>query len=53
MQREGGKKKLQRAEGAGRFPLIMGQNRSFLNNKADLVSLKGTKLFFFFLQTWL
>ena len=47
MQRERGKKKmLQRAEGAGRLLLTMGQNRSFLNNKAGLVLLKGTKLFF-------
>ena len=49
MQRERGKKKmLQRAEGAGRLLLTMGQNRSFLNNKAGLVLLKGTKFFCFF-----
>ena len=35
----------ERAEGAGRLLLTMGQNRSFLNNKAGLVLLKGTKLF--------
>jgi hypothetical protein len=35
---------LQRAEGAGRLLLTMGQNRSFLSNKAGLVLLKGTKL---------
>ena len=47
MQRERGKKKmLQRAEGAGRLLLTMGQNRSFLNNKAGLVLLKETKHFF-------
>ena len=46
MQRERGKKKkLQRAEGAGRLLLTMGQNRSFLNSKAGLVLLKETKLF--------
>jgi len=39
------KKKQQRAEGADRFLLNMGQNRSFLNNKANLVLLKGTHLF--------
>ena len=45
MQRERGKKKmLQRAEGAGRLLLTMGQNRSFLNSKAGLVLLKRTKL---------
>ena len=51
MQNAEGKRKkeeaAERAEGAGRLLLTMGQNRSFLNNKADLVSLKGTKLFFF------
>jgi hypothetical protein len=46
MQREREKQKMQRAEGAGRLLLTMGQNRSFLNNKASLVLLKGTKLFF-------
>jgi hypothetical protein len=51
MQRErGNKKKLQRAERAGRLLLTMGQNRSFLNNKAGLVLLKKQR--FFFLQTW-
>jgi hypothetical protein len=41
MQRERGKKKkLQRAEGAGRLLLTMGQKRSFVDNKADLVLLK-------------
>jgi hypothetical protein len=35
----------ERAEGAGRLLLTMGQNRSFLNNKA-----KENKAFF--LQTW-
>ena len=45
MQRERGKKKmLQRAEGAGRLLLTMGQNRSFLNSKTSLVLLKRTKL---------
>ena len=45
MQRVRGKKKmLQRAEGAGRLLLTMGQNRSFLNSKAGLVLLKRTKL---------
>ena len=45
MQRERGKKKMsQRAEGAGRLLLTMGQNSSFLKNKAGLVLLKGTKL---------
>ena len=39
------KEKLQRAEGAGRLLLTMRQNRSFLNKKAGLVLLKGTKLF--------
>jgi hypothetical protein len=33
MQRERGKMKLQRAEGAGRLLLAMGQNRAFLNSK--------------------
>ena len=47
MQRERGKKKmLQRAEGAGRLLLTMGQNRSHGKDKAGLVLLKGTKLFF-------
>ena len=46
MQRERGKKEAaERAEGAGRLLLTMGQNRSFLNNKA-----KENKPFF--LQTW-
>jgi hypothetical protein len=45
MQRERGKqKKLQRAEGAGRLLLTMGQNRSFLSSKTGLVLLKRTKL---------
>ena len=45
MQRERGKKKmLQRAEGAGRLLLTMGQNRSHGKDKAGLVLLKGTKL---------
>jgi hypothetical protein len=35
---------LQRAEGADKLLLIMGQNRSFLSNKAGLVLLKETKL---------
>ena len=51
MQRVRGKKKmLQRAEGAGRLLLTMGQNRSHGKDKAGLVLLKETKLFF--LQTW-
>jgi len=41
MQRERGNK-LQRAEGAGRLLLAMGQNRSILNSKTDLVLSKGT-----------
>ena len=42
---ERGKKEVaERAEGAGRLLLIMGQNRSFLNSKAGLVLLKRTKL---------
>ena len=46
MQRERGKKKmLQRAEGAGRLLLTMGQNRSHGKDKAGLVLLKETKLF--------
>ena len=46
MQRERGKKKmLQRAEGAGRLLLTMGQNRSHGKDKSGLVLLKGTKLF--------
>ena len=36
---------LQRAEGAGRLLLTMGQNRSHGKDKAGLVLLKGTKLF--------
>jgi hypothetical protein len=51
MHRERGKKKkLQRGEGTGRLLLTMGQNRSFLNNKADFVLLKGTKIVS--LKTW-
>ena len=47
MQRERGEKKMsQRAEGAGRLLLTMGQNRSHGKDKAGLVLLKGTKLFF-------
>ena len=47
MQRERGKKKMsQRAEGAGRLLLTIGQNRSHGKDKADLVLLNGTKLFF-------
>jgi hypothetical protein len=38
---------LQRAEGAGRLLLTMGQNRSHGKDKAGLVLLKETKLFFF------
>ena len=46
MQRERGKKKmLQRAEGAGRLLLTMGQNRSHGKDKADLVLLNETNLF--------
>ena len=46
MQRERGKKKmLQRAEGAGRLLLTMGQNRSHGKDKAGLGLLKETKLF--------
>ena len=45
MQRERRKEKLQRADGTGRLLLTMGQNRFFLNHKADLVLLKGAKLF--------
>ena len=46
MQRERGKKKMsQRAEGAGRLLLTMGQNRSHGKDKAGLVLLKETKLF--------
>jgi hypothetical protein len=44
------KKMSQRTEGAGRLPLTMGQNRSHGKDKAGLVLLKETKLFF--LQTW-
>jgi hypothetical protein len=41
MQRERGKKEAsERAEGAGRFLLTMGQNWSFLTNRARLVLLK-------------
>ena len=43
MQNAKGKKKkeaAERAEGAGRLLLTMGQNRSFLNSKAGLVLLK-------------
>lgn len=52
MQRERDKKKktLQRPEGAGRLLLTVGQNRSHGKDKAGLVLLKETKLFF--LQTW-
>ena len=47
MQRERGKKKmLQRAEGAGRLLLTIGQNRSHGKDKADLVLLKESKIFF-------
>jgi hypothetical protein len=35
---------LQRAEGAGRLLLTVGQNRSHGKDKAVLVLLKGTKL---------
>ena len=48
MQRERDKKKkkiLQRAEGAGRLLLTVGQNRSHGKDKAGLVLLKETKLF--------
>ena len=46
MQRERGKKKmLQRAEGAGRLLLTMGQNRTHGKDKAGLVLLKETKIF--------
>ena len=45
MQRERGKKKmLQRAEGAGRLLLTMGQNRSHGKDKAGLVLLKETRM---------
>ena len=46
MQRERGKKMSQRAEGAGRLLLTMGQTRSHGKDKAGLVLLKETKLFF-------
>ena len=47
MQRKRGRKKMsQRAEGAGRLLLIMGQNRPHGKDKAGLVLLKETKLFF-------
>jgi len=36
---------MERAEGAGRFLLTMGQNRSFLNSNTGLVLLEGTSLF--------
>jgi hypothetical protein len=50
MQRERIKRRtLQRAEGAGRLLLTMGQNRCHGKDKAGLVLLKETKLFFFFL----
>ena len=39
------KKTLQKAEGAGRLLLTMGQNRSHGKDKAGLVLLKETKLF--------
>ena len=46
MQRKRGKKKMsQKAEGAGRLLLTMGQNRSHGKDKAGLVLLKETKLF--------
>ena len=46
MQRERGKKKmLQRAEGAGRLLLTMGQNRPHGKDMAGLVLLKETKVF--------
>ena len=48
MQNAEGKRKkedLQRADGAGRL-LTMGQNRSHGKDKAGLVLLKETKLFF-------
>ena len=45
MQREREKQKMQRAEGAGRLLLTMGQNRSHGKDKAGLVLLKETKLF--------
>ena len=46
MQRERIKRRtLQRAEGAGRLLLTMGQNRSHGKDKAGLVLLKETKLF--------
>jgi hypothetical protein len=49
MQRERGKKKmLQRAEGASRLLLTMGQNRSHGKDKAGLVLFKEKKQSFFF-----
>ena len=53
MQNAKGKKKkeaAEREEGAGRLLLTMGQNGSLGKNKAGLVLLKETKVFF--LQTW-
>ena len=44
-QRERGKKMLQRAEGAGRLLLTMGQDRSHGKDKAGLVLLRETKPF--------
>jgi len=44
-RRRGKEKKLERTEGAGRFLLTMGQNRSFLNSNACLLLSKGTRLF--------
>ena len=47
MQNAEGKRKkeaAERAEGAGRLLLTMGQNRSFLNNKANLLLLKEQSL---------
>jgi hypothetical protein len=46
MQKKTGKEEraAERAEGTGSLLLTMGQNRSFLKNKAGLVLLKGTKL---------
>jgi len=41
------KKKLKGEEGAGRLLLSTGKRRPFLNIKADLVLLKGTKLSFY------
>jgi hypothetical protein len=39
LRESGGKKAAKRAEKANRLLLSMGQNRSFLNNKAGLVLL--------------